>query len=43
MTTFKVRVVNVKSANNFVGEPKKDYPIYGPSILCKLNPKGGIL
>jgi len=21
------------------GEPKKDYPIYGPSILCKLNPK----
>ena len=21
------------------GEPKQDYPIYGQSFLCKLNPK----
>lgn len=24
---------------NIPGEPKQDYPIYGASILCKLNPK----
>ena len=22
-----------------LGEPKQDYPIYGQSFLCKLNPK----
>jgi hypothetical protein len=25
-----------------IGEPVKDYPTYGVSILCKLNPKAGI-
>ena len=24
---------------NIPGEPGKDYPIHGPSILCKLNPR----
>merc|ERR1711862_318277 len=24
---------------NIPGEPKQDYPIYGQSFLCKLNPK----
>ena len=24
---------------NIPGEPGKDYPIHGPSIICKLNPK----
>ena len=24
---------------NIPGEPGQDYPIHGPSILCKLNPR----